>query len=183
MHAFRGIPYARPPVGALRWRPPEAPEPWTGVRSAARSGPAAPQNAGRVATLVGSAQVEWDEDCLTLHVWTPAPDAGRRPVVVWIHGGGFTTGAASMPIYDGTRLARRGDVVVVGVNYRLGALGYLALPCLAEGGDVAGNYGLLDQIAALRWVREHAHVFGASTPTSSAAIPIASPSWASRPVP
>jgi para-nitrobenzyl esterase len=81
-------------------------------------------------------------------------------VLVWIHGGGFTTGSASMPIYDGARLARRGDVVVVGVNYRLGALGYLALPCLADGGDVAGNYGLLDQIAALRWVREHAHVFG-----------------------
>jgi para-nitrobenzyl esterase len=155
---FRGIPYAAPPVGALRWRAPEAEKPWAGERDATRDGPVAPQNAGFVARLLGSHEEDWSEDCLSLSVWTPGCDAAKRPVMLWIHGGGFTVGAGSWSVYDGGELARRGDVVVVSINYRLGALGFLAVPDRDEG--AYANFGLLDQLAALRWVREHARAFG-----------------------
>ena len=161
LHVFRGVPYARAPVGARRLRPPEPPEPWGGVRETQGAAPAAPQSPGLVARLLGAGVDRCSEDCLYLNVWTPAADAARRPVWVWLHGGGFTTGSGSMSIYDGSHLARRGDVVVVTLNYRLGALGYLALSAAAEeeGGSL-GNLGLRDQIEALRWVRDHIALFG-----------------------
>lgn len=168
--AFSAIPYARAPVGPLRWRPPVPPEPWSGVREAFARGPVCPQVPPAPGTLIPGDPIEQGEDCLHLSVWTPSPGPGDRPVMVWIHGGGFTTGTAGSALYDGTELARRGDVVVVTVNYRLGALGFLAHPALAAG-DGAGeglgigdglwaNWGLLDQVAALRWVRDHISAFG-----------------------
>ena len=161
LQVFLGVPYARAPVGARRLRPPEPPEPWTGVRRAQGAAPAAPQKPGLVSRLLGASVDRYSEDCLYLNVWTPALDGARRPVLVWLHGGGFTTGSGSLGLYDGARLARRGDVVVVTLNYRLGALGYLALPTAAEeeGGSL-GNLGLRDQVEALRWVRDHIALFG-----------------------
>jgi para-nitrobenzyl esterase len=164
---FRGIPYARPPIGPLRWAPPQPEVRSSGVRDATRFGPSAPQRPSVVMRMLGMDGVTQDEDCLTLNVWTPArflagggADGARRPILVWLHGGAFAAGAGSMPVYDGTRLARRGDVVVVTIQYRLGALGYLVVPELLERGEVGANFGLLDQIAALAWVREHAERLG-----------------------
>jgi para-nitrobenzyl esterase len=158
---FRGIPYARPPLGALRLRAPLPPASWTGVREAKVFGPAAPQTPGRLAALLGSPAETIAEDCLVLNVWTPAADAARRPVLVWLHGGAFTTGSGSQPIYRGARLARRGDAVVVTLNYRLGALGFLHLPAAERDvEDAQANFGLLDQLAALAWVRENIAAFG-----------------------
>jgi para-nitrobenzyl esterase len=156
--AFRGVPYAAPPVGPLRWRAPASPKPWAGVREARRFGAAAPQPPSMAARLFGSGAPAESEDCLTLNLFTPGL-SGRRPVLVWIHGGAFVTGAGSMAVYDGAGLAREANAVVVTLNYRLGALGFLYLPEQAEG-DAAGNFGLLDQLAALAWVREHADRFG-----------------------
>lgn len=158
---FRGIPFARPPVGAMRLRPPAAEEPWRGVRPAFEHGAAAPQNASVMGALLGLPPARHDEDCLTLGVTTPACDGARRPVMVWIHGGAFVFGAGSQAVYDSPAFALRGDVVLVGINYRLGALGWLALPALGEEeGGVVGNLGLLDQIAALEWVRDCIDRFG-----------------------
>ncbi len=165
---FRGVPYARPPCGPLRWAPPQREAPWSGVREALHFGPSAPQRPSVIMRMLGMDGVEQDEDCLTLNVWTPASlgadgsarDETRRPVLVWLHGGAFAAGAGSMPVYDGTRLARRGDVVVVTIQYRLGALGYLVVPELLERGETGANFGLLDQIAALAWVGEHAERLG-----------------------
>src|SRR5262245_21132063 len=124
---FRGVPFARPPVGPLRFRPPERMTPWTGVRDATRFAPAAPQQASILGPALNLGLDATSEDCLYLNVWTAGPDAGRRPVLVWVHGGAFILGAGSHALYDGSALARRGDVVVVTINYRLGALGFLRL--------------------------------------------------------
>ena len=155
VRVYRGIPYAAPPVGDLRWKAPEPPTPWTALRDCTEFGPACPQppraNVGKTS-----------EDCLSLNVWTAAPGAGaKRPVMVWIHGGAFLSGAGSLPSYDGAALARKG-VVVVTFNYRLGALGFLSHPALdAESPrKTSGNYGLLDQIFALAWVRDNIAAFG-----------------------
>lgn len=157
---FRGIPYARAPLGPLRHRPPAPCEPWPGVRDATRFGPAAPQDAGALGPMMKLGIERTSEDCLTLNVWTPAIDAGRRPVLVWIHGGAFILGAGSQFLYDGAALARRGDVVVVTINYRLGAFGFLRLRD-AQGKLLAsGNEGLLDQVAALEWVQREIAAFG-----------------------
>lgn len=150
---FAGIPYAAPPVGPLRWQPPQPAVPWTGVRDATKIGPHCVQDgdsepeAGRLT----------DEDCLTLNVWTPPPADELRPVMVWLHGGAFVNGNGAM--YDSRWFVDRGDIIVVTLNYRLGALGFLAHPALGPAGAV-GNYGLADQQAALRWVRDNIAAFG-----------------------
>lgn len=150
---FLGIPYAAPPTGSLRWRPPQPAAPWRGVRAATAPGSDCPQ-IGSIAT--GVPQTSTDEDCLYLNVYTPLAARHRAlPVMVWIHGGSLIGGAGS--IYDGSVLAAKGNVIVVTINYRLGALGYLALPSL---GAQSGNYGLMDQQAALRWVQRNATAFG-----------------------
>lgn len=168
VEAFRGIPFARPPVGELRLRPPEPAEPWTGVRSARRYGRSAPQLGPQFAPnllplrrVIGTGPVGHDEDCLYLNVWTPRADGLRRPVLVFLHGGAFVMGSGSTTLYSGAHLARTGGVVVVTLNYRLGALGYLNLHALRPADPHApSNLGLRDQIAALEWVRDHIDAFG-----------------------
>ena len=157
---FRGIPFAAPPLGALRWRAPQPGEKWTAVRPAIAAGPSCIQQPG-VSLENGGDPGRLDEDCLYLNVFSPRVErAARRPVLVWIHGGALVFGSGGLPIYDGSALASR-DVVVVTINYRLGALGFFAHPALdreTPGGPV--NFGLLDQIAALRWVRSNIEAFG-----------------------
>lgn len=158
---FRGLPFARPPVGPLRFRPPVPPEPWSSVRDAARFGPSALQNGALVGPLMSLGISRTGEDCLYLNIWTPGADRGRRPVLVWIHGGAFILGSGSQMLYNGGPLARRGDVVVVTINYRLGALGFLRLrDRFGERLPATGNEGLLDQVAALEWVRDEIAAFG-----------------------
>jgi para-nitrobenzyl esterase len=154
---FEGIPYAAPPVGSHRWAPPAGVTPWAGVRDATTAGPVCPQ----VESGPDGAAVAGDEDCLYLNVTAPrrtAPRRDRLPVVVWLHGGGFTSGAGSQ--YGAAELATAGDVMVVTVNYRLGALGFLSSPALDAEGYPSGNYGLADQVAALEWVQRNAARFG-----------------------
>ncbi len=153
--SFKDIPYAAPPVGDLRWRPPAAPAHWTEERKADAFGPACMQPTRRPASV--------SEDCLTLNIWTPAdrPAGERLPVMVWIHGGAFTFGTGGTDFYDGSRFARRG-VVVVTINYRLGRFGFFAHPALTAENPKGplGDYGFLDQIAALKWVKANIAAFG-----------------------
>ena len=160
---FRGLPFAAPPVGNLRWRPPQPVVPWSGGRDATSFASAAPQPPGGVIALFGTRpDAPREEDCLYLNVWTPAqaPDA-RLPVMVWIHGGGFRVGAGDNLMYNGVNLAAEG-VIVVSFNYRLNVFGFLAHPALSAESEhgASGNYGLMDQIAALRWVRDNIGAFG-----------------------
>lgn len=157
--SFQGIPYAAPPVGDLRWRPPAPPARWSGVRPADRPGAICIQPPANGDPGVGP--LPMSEDCLTLNVWAP-DGAERLPVMVWIHGGGYNNGSGTAELYDGSNLARRG-VVVVTLNYRLGRLGFFDHPALAaerRDEEPAGNYGVMDQIAALAWVRDNIAVFG-----------------------
>jgi len=164
--SFRGIPFAAPPTGALRWRAPQPVVPWSGILAADHFGSACLQVDAKAVFAAGLAQPS--EDCLYLNVWRPtaAPAAkgvaGLLPVMVWIYGGALLNGTASLPLYDGAQFARRG-VVLVSFNYRLGRFGIFAHPALtreaADGGRIA-NYGLMDQIAALAWVRRNIRAFG-----------------------
>lgn len=161
VNAFRGIRYAQAPTGRLRWRPPVAEKAWSGVRDATRFGPACHQPPSRPGSIYAPAEaLPVSEDCLSLNVWTPA-SADGAPVFVWIHGGSLTAGSGREDMYDGARMAAEG-IVAVSINYRLGVLGYLAHPQLSEESSdgVSGNYGLLDQIEALRWVRQNIAAFG-----------------------
>jgi para-nitrobenzyl esterase len=158
IHVFRGIPFAAPPVGDLRWKAPQPVKAWNGILKADKFGASCPQTT----MIPGTNQLELSEDCLYLNVWTPAKTANEKlPVMVWIYGGGFAMGSASLPLYSGDELTKHG-VILVTITYRVGALGFLAHPELtAESPDkVSGNYGLLDQIAALKWVHKNIEAFG-----------------------
>ncbi len=159
LHVFKGLPYAAPPIGPLRWRAPMPPASWNRVLPAFAYGRACPQAATLEIPLA-----DMSEDCLTLNVWTPAhPDGTRLPVMVWLHGGAFEAGASRMQIYDGSALAQR-NVVAVTLNYRLGVLGFFGHPSLDEEARAehvpTANYGILDQIAALKWVQANIEAFG-----------------------
>src|SRR5450631_1015221 len=156
---YRGIPYAAPPVGDLRWRPPQPAPKWQGIRAADQYGHACIQTNAAIVNLAAPS-----EDCLYLNVWTPAKKASEKlPVMVWIHGGGFVAGTPAEKTYDGAWLAQNG-VIVVSIGYRLGVMGFLAHPELSAESDkhVSGNYGLLDMIAGLRWVQTNISAFGGS---------------------
>ena len=161
VRAWLGMPYAAPPVGPLRWRAPQPVVPWSGVRSAARfsKSPWAPPE--REHSVFGAAPPDMDEDCLTVNVWAPPRGKKPAPVLVWIYGGAFVSGSSNYPHYHGENLAAEG-IVFVSLNYRVGVLGFFAHPELrAESPDgVSGNYGLMDQVAALRWVRDNIAAFG-----------------------
>ena len=167
IRVFKGIPFAAPPAGGHRWRPPQPVVPWRGVRAADRFGPAYPQVPPHKDTLLHEASFAgpepvFDEDCLNLNVWSPARSASERlPVMVWVHGGGFRLGWGHQSVYEGEALARKG-VVVVTVNYRLGLFGFFAHPALTResGRDASGNYALMDIIAALEWVQRNIAPFG-----------------------
>jgi para-nitrobenzyl esterase len=148
---FRGVPYAT----AGRFEPPASVPGWTTPRDANQNGPIAPQAPSRLRAAMGDFSAPRDEDCLTLTIWAPAAEAGPRPVFVWLHGGAWSSGAGSLPWYDGGRLAAEQGIVVVGVNYRLGPLGYLCAPEIS-----LGNLGSMDQVAALEWVRDNIAGFG-----------------------
>ena len=155
---FKGIPFAAPPVGELRWKAPQPPAHWQGVKQTVAFGPACMQ--GAILAQMGSTATQ-SEDCLYLDVWTPAHSPGDKlPVIAWIYGGGFNSGATSVPLYDGANFAKSG-VVFVSLSYRVGPFGFLATPQLsAESGHGSGNYGLLDLIAGLKWVRANIAQFG-----------------------
>lgn len=163
MRVYRGIPFAAPPVGELRWKAPQPPASWQGMRAAAQEPNACWQTPYPAAAALYQAKLPpLSEDCLYLNIWTSAKSAQDRfPVMVWIHGGGFTRGSGTGVAYDGEILARKG-VVLVTFNYRLGAFGFFAHPGLTQesGRHASGNYGLMDQIAALEWVRKNIAAFG-----------------------
>ena len=154
--AYKGIPFAAPPLGELRWRPPQPAQKWEGVRTAEKFAP------GCIPSMGGPPPSGASEDCLYLNVWTPAKSAHERvPVLVWIYGGGFNAGATSVPVYSGEKLARRG-VVLVSIAYRVGLLGFFAHPELSAESRhrVSGNYGLLDMVAGLEWIQRNIAAFG-----------------------
>lgn len=158
---FRGIAFATPPVGDLRWRPPAAVEPWDGTKLATEFGPACWQARNEEASPYSRGELARSEDCLTLNVWSPASVGQQLPVMVWFHGGGHSSGVGSATIFDGTAMAKKG-VLMVTANYRLGPLGFLAHPALtaeSEHGS-SGNYGILDHVATLTWVRDNIAAFG-----------------------
>jgi para-nitrobenzyl esterase len=166
VRAYKGIPFAKPPVGDLRWRAPQPTEPWTGTLVADKFGPSCmqpdPTPGHSIFTRIFYTPIKpKSEDCLYLNIWTAASVGEKRPVMVWIPGGGFRGGSSSVEIYDGAELAKKG-VVLVSVNYRLWKFGFLALPELSTESErhASGNYGLLDQIAALQWVKENIAAFG-----------------------
>ena len=158
---FKGIPYAAPPIGTRRWMAPEREDAWDDVRDATAFSPQSAQGAFAMNAMLGGPEPVVSEDSLYLNVWTPACDDAKRPVMVWIHGGAFVFGSGDTPWYDGTAFAKQGDVVVVTLNYRLGAFGFLHLADLfgAEF-EGSGNAGILDQAAALEWVRDSIAAFG-----------------------
>jgi para-nitrobenzyl esterase len=160
VHAFKGIPYAAPPVGTLRWKPPLPAPTWKGVRDASEFGAACIQPKGKSESIYFWSLPSTSEDCLFINVWTPA-NARKAPVFFWIHGGALSGGSSSEPLYDGARMAGLG-VVVVSINYRMGPLGFLVHPALSAESrrNISGNYGLLDQIAALEWVKRNIAAFG-----------------------
>src|SRR3954452_18711580 len=147
---FHTVPYSAPPVGALRFAPPQPPAPWSRPLDTCQPGPIAPQPPSRLRLAMDDFSRDQNEDCLTLAIATPAADDGKRPVIVWLDGGAFLSGAGSLDWYDGGALARTGDAVVVGINYRLGPLGFLFWP-----GATDGLMGMHDIVAALRFVQTH----------------------------
>jgi len=162
VRVYRGIPFAAPPIGDLRWKAPQPPASWQGTREAKDFANACPQTAYPSGSIYTSKLPSMSEDCLYLNIWTAAKSASEhRPVMVWIHGGGFTRGSGTSTAYDGEILSRKG-VLVVTINYRLGVFGFLAHPELSaeSGHHASGNYALLDQIAALEWVKKNIAVFG-----------------------
>ncbi|HEY3815366.1 MAG TPA: carboxylesterase family protein [Caulobacteraceae bacterium] len=158
LEVYKGVPFAAPPIGPLRWREPQPVAAWDGVRSATAFAPACLQTG---VSMPGEAPPKVSEDCLYLNIWAPAGANARLPVLVWIYGGGFSNGSASMPLYWGDKLARKG-VIVVTVAYRVGPFGWFAHPALTAESPhhSSGNYGLEDQIAALRWVQSNIAAFG-----------------------
>ena len=161
VRSFKGIPFAAPPVGNLRWKAPQPVIAWQGVRECNASGPECPQSPYPAGSLYYQAPQKQSEDCLYLNVWSAAKAGDKRPVMVWIHGGALTRGSGSHQVYDGTAFAKKG-VILVTLNYRLGPLGYLAHPELTAESPQhsSGNYGVLDQIAALKWVQKNIAAFG-----------------------
>ncbi|MBI2421613.1 MAG: carboxylesterase family protein [Candidatus Hydrogenedentes bacterium] len=160
VRVYRGIPYAAPPVGDLRWKAPQPAAPWDGVRACERFGPVCPQK--DLSAILGIALPETSEDCLYLNVWTPAEaPAGKLPVMLWIHGGANAFGWGSQPVYDGEPFVKKG-VILITFNFRIGPFGFMAHPLLSEESEhkVSGNYGILDQIAALQWIQRNVAAFG-----------------------
>jgi len=163
--AFKGIPFAAPPVGNLRWKAPQPVIPWSGVKNCADFGPSPMQNKpvpfGVYTKEFLIPEQPISENCLYLNVWTKTTGAAKKPVFVWIYGGGFSSGGAAVPIYDGEAMAKKG-IIFVSINYRVGIFGFLAHPELTKEspGKASGNYGLMDQIAALKWVKRNIAKFG-----------------------